>query len=221
MEFRDWEPFYGQILKDFGYSREEDEAAARELAVLLSVKDLCDQVCLAGLFGNSATIVAGPPLSGQGLARLLNGTILSVGVGTALLMAEGIVPDILVTDLDGDVGIDLEANRKGAVIVVHAHGDNRPELQRYVPQIKGRMVPTTQSSPFGPVHDFGGFTDGDRALALASHFGARDIRLIGFDLHHPRPKQGTSPETKAKKLLWAERLIGQMTSRMELAIEFL
>src|SRR2546426_11429625 len=31
MEFEAWEPFYEEILKDFGFSREKDEAVAVEL----------------------------------------------------------------------------------------------------------------------------------------------------------------------------------------------
>jgi uncharacterized Rossmann fold enzyme len=49
MEFRDWEPVYERIVRDFGYSREEDEMAARELAVLALDKPLCDDVCLTNV----------------------------------------------------------------------------------------------------------------------------------------------------------------------------
>jgi 2-amino-4-hydroxy-6-hydroxymethyldihydropteridine diphosphokinase len=220
MEFLEWEPVYERILSDFGYSRAADEEAARELALLAASKEICDDACLSGMFGTCATVVAGPPLAGQGMAGLLKGVTLSVGIGTALLMRQGKVPDLVVTDLDGDVATDLDANRRGAVIVVHAHGDNIPALRRFVPSIEGVMVPTTQSAPFGIVRDFGGFTDGDRAVAVASHFGVRNIRLIGFDLRHPRPKNGTSPEIKAKKLGWAERIIGQLELGKGLGIEY-
>jgi uncharacterized Rossmann fold enzyme len=167
----------------------------------------CDLVCLTGMFGKCATVVAGQPLSSGKLPELLKGTVLSVGTGTGLLLHEGIVPDFVVTDLDGDVQTDLEANEKGAVLVLHAHGDNITAIRRFVPTVTGRVVLTTQSTPFGDVHDFGGFTDGDRAVLMAAHFGARNLRLIGFDLSHPRPKAGTSPEIKAKKLRWAGSLI--------------
>ena len=221
MEFLDWEPFYEQILRDFGYSREEDEASARELASLASGKDRCDDVCLTGLFGSYATVVAGPPSLGRNFSELMKGTVLSVGIGTGLMLAEGAIPDLVVTDLDGDVENDLVANEKGAVLVVHAHGDNVPALRKYVPMIRGRTVLTTQSAPFGQVHDFGGFTDGDRAIALAAHFGTKNIRLVGFDLRHPRIKEGTLPEVKARKLKWAERLIAQLKVGYSLHIEYL
>ncbi|HEY3419654.1 MAG TPA: 6-hydroxymethylpterin diphosphokinase MptE-like protein [Methanomassiliicoccales archaeon] len=221
MEFRDWEPVYERILEDFGYSRQDDERAARELASLAMDAPQCDDVCLTGMFGNCASVVAGPPLSGGNLADLLKGTVLSVGTGTALLLDEGKVPDFVVTDLDGDVVSDLMANSRGAVMVVHAHGDNIPAMKSFVPNIKGRVVLTTQSEPFASVRDFGGFTDGDRAVALAVHFGTRNLRLIGFDLHNPRPKAGSSIETKAKKLRWAERIIEQMVMKNGLILEYL
>ena len=40
---------------------------------------------------------------------------------------------------------------------------------------------TTQSAPFGEVHNFGGFTDGDRCVFLADHFAATRIILCGFN----------------------------------------
>jgi 2-amino-4-hydroxy-6-hydroxymethyldihydropteridine diphosphokinase len=221
MEFRDWEPVYERILQEFGYSRAEDERAARELAALASGKQQCDLVCLTGMFGKCATVVAGSLRSGGKISELVKGTVLSVGTGTALLMREGIVPDLVVTDLDGDVQTDLEANEKGAVLVLHAHGDNLPAIRRFVPAVKGRVVLTTQSTPFGDVRDFGGFTDGDRAFSMAAHFGARNIRLIGFDLDHPRPKAGTSPEIKAKKLRWAGLLIDRIVTAYGLNLEYL
>jgi 2-amino-4-hydroxy-6-hydroxymethyldihydropteridine diphosphokinase len=220
MDFRDWEPEYVRILHDFGYSREGDERAAVELASLAADKSQCDEPCLTKIMGKRATVVAGASMSGERLSEQIKGTLLSVGIGTSLLMRENIVPDLVVTDLDGDVATDLEANRRGAVLVVHAHGDNVQALRLYVPLVEGRMVLTTQSIPYGRVHDFGGFTDGDRAVALAAHFGARDIRLIGFDLQHPRPKIGTSPEIKAKKLRWAGRLIDRAVSNYGLNIEY-
>ncbi len=221
MQFRDWEPVYEQILQDFGYSREKDEEAARELAVLASDKSQCDDVCLTGLFGKCATIIAGPSSSGKRLSELTKGTTLSVGIGTAILLGEGIVPDLVVTDLDGDVATDLRANEMGAVLVVHAHGDNIPTLRKYVKSIIGRTVLTTQSTPFDRIRDFGGFTDGDRAIAIAVHFGARNLKLIGFDLHHPRPKDGSSLRTKARKLRWAELIIGKLVEENDLVIEYL
>lgn len=221
MGFKDWEPVYEQIIDDFCYSREEDERAARILSALASDIPQCDDFCLTGMFGSCATIIAGPSKNGGRLTDLLKGTTLTVGIGTALLLDEGTVPDFVVTDLDGDVATDLSANEGGATMVIHAHGDNIEAIRRYIPLVKGCAVLTTQSTPFATVRNFGGFTDGDRAVALAAHFGTHNIRLIGFDLVRPRVKEGSSIVTKAKKLRWAERLIEQLVNKDDLLMEYL
>ena len=67
-------------------------------------------------------------------------------------------------------------------MVVHAHGDNIPLLKHWVPRFTGPLVATTQSTPLPHVHNFGGFTDGDRAVFAADELGAASITLVGFDL---------------------------------------
>ena len=114
------------------------------------------------------------------------------------------------TDLDSSpemLDAQLELNAKGALMVIHAHGDNNPALRKYLPHIKGRVMGTTQTEPEGRLHNFGGFTDGDRAVTMASHFGAAEIALLGFNLTTPVWKEGVDPGTKKKKLRWAERII--------------
>lgn len=69
---------------------------------------------------------------------------------------------------------------------------------------------TTQSVPSSIVFNFGGFTDGDRAVCLARHMGTKNIILEGFNFENPTPKIGTSIEIKAKKLKWAKKIIFDM-----------
>jgi hypothetical protein len=88
-----------------------------------------------------------------------------------------------------------------------------PELGQYGPLFRGRVVMTTQSSPFRQVRNYGGFTDGDRAVVLARHFGAQQIFLLGFDFLHPKPKKGKDPEVKLRKLAWARRIIFDQNPR--------
>ena len=97
---------------------------------------------------------------------------------------------------------------KGAVTAIHAHGDNGDLIRMYAGSFKGRILLTTQSTPENTVYDFGGFTDGDRAVCMAVHFGARRIHLRGFDYDDPMPKDGNDPSVKKRKLAWAERIIG-------------
>jgi len=64
-------------------------------------------------------------------------------------------------------------------MVVHAHGDNSEKL--YLVKGFKNCIGTTQTKPLGNIHNFGGFTDGDRCVFLASHFRARKIILFGMD----------------------------------------
>ena len=119
----------------------------------------------------------------------------------AVLLRRGIVPDVVVSDLDGPFPAILEACQKKAIIVVHAHGDNLDALARYVPQLEN-VIGTCQCRPSGGLYNFGGFTDGDRSVFLAVELGASSIELVGFDFED----QSVTPR-KRKKLAWAKRLI--------------
>ncbi|NHI04633.1 hypothetical protein DYY67_1794 [Candidatus Nitrosotalea sp. TS] len=44
-----------------------------------------------------------------------------------------------------------------------------------------RCIGTTEGKPFDKIKNFGGFTDGDRCVFLARHFGAKRIILFGMD----------------------------------------
>ena len=65
------------------------------------------------------------------------------------------------------------------------------------------------------VADYGGFTDGDRAVCICQEFGVRRIVLRGFDFLHPNPKPGSDPAVKLRKLGWAERIIGLVSETTE------
>ena len=66
------------------------------------------------------------------------------------------------------------------------------------------------------LYNFGGFTDGDRAMFLAIELGAREMVLAGMDFgtvvtKYSRPdidgETGPADEIKTKKLIYAERLL--------------
>lgn len=208
MDFEEWEPIYARIVEEFGFSRQADEEAARALNDLLAKKDAYPLELLRRKLSRGATVCGNAPGLEEELSSAdLSGTIIAAdGATSALMHFVGRVPDIIVTDLDGDVADQLTASAQGAIVVIHAHGDNIDALKRYVPLFQGKIVGTTQSRPFGRLHNFGGFTDGDRAVLMARHFGAT-VRLIGFDFETPRPKEGRDDETKRRKLSWARRLI--------------
>ncbi len=211
MDFRKWEPIYESILKDMGFNREDDERAALILSDMLRNKktdpDLADISRLRGLIEGNAIIVCGnAPVLREDLELIDpdNFVIIAADGATAVLVAEDIIPDIIVTDLDGDVHSEIVANQRGALMVVHAHGDNIDKLEKYVPEFI-RIIGSTQSEPLDNVFNFGGFSDGDRCVYLADEFGASGITLLGFDLDDE-----TVDPVKKKKLEWARYLITQI-----------
>jgi hypothetical protein len=169
--------------------------------------DLISDDDLGELIGPVSTVMgAAACLEDDIASKGIEGTSIVAGSASGRVLALGIVPDILVTDLDGDIAPQLEISSKGAVTLIHAHGDNMDLITRYAPEFEGPVVLTTQSEPSNTVYDFGGFTDGDRAVCMARHFGSR-VRLLGFDFANPYPKPGGDPAFKARKLRWAERII--------------
>jgi len=77
-----------------------------------------------------------------------------------------------------------------------------PLLRHWVPRFPGPVVATTQAAPLPHVYNFGGFTDGDRAVFAADELGASRIALVGFDLDD----KNVDP-LKRGKLVWARKLL--------------
>lgn len=205
MEFSRWEIYYDQILGDFGYSREEDERAARVLSGLLEGRSSSADDLRAMIEGKLVTIAGDAESLGREVDSLA-GVVISADEATSVLLAHDVVPDAFTTDLDGKIEDLVRANLQGAVAIIHAHGDNIDALQEHVGKFEGQVIGTTQAEPSGGILDFGGFTDGDRAVFIADHFGAEEIRLAGFDFENPR-KKDKDLKVKARKLDWAYILI--------------
>ncbi|WP_129116539.1 6-hydroxymethylpterin diphosphokinase MptE-like protein [Halegenticoccus tardaugens] len=201
MKFAEWEPVYESILADFGYSRAADETARDELAALAR---RFDRDRFAGIDGSIVAVVgAGPSLSDE-IDRAVDAEyVFAASTAADALLAAGIDVDLMVTDLDKNVETARELTRAGVPVAAHAHGDNRPAIREWVPRFDlDFTLATTQAEPAGPVVNYGGFTDGDRAAFLADEFGAATLAFVGWDLDDP-----TVGATKAKKLRWAERLL--------------
>ncbi len=207
----EWDPVYEGILADMGYSREEDEASVRVLKAVTCGSDLIDPDDLAGPRWSVTTVLgAASRLEDDVAGHPPEGMVVAAGSATARILALGIVPDAVVTDLDGDVEAQIEASRMGAVTFIHAHGDNADLVRMHAGRFRGPVVLTTQSRPENTVSCFGGFTDGDRAVCIAQEMGARRVVLEGFDFSRPYPKDGSDPAVKLRKLAWAERIIGSL-----------
>ncbi len=208
MHRSEWEPIYAEILEDMGYSREADEDAVRVLRAVTMNLDLRGEEDLAEAVGHEATVFGNSPGLEEDISRTPPiGTFIAAGSAVGRLLQAGIRPDIVVTDLDGDISPQLRSSDNGSLTLIHAHGDNAAAILMYAHRFNGPVVLTTQAAPDAAVFNFGGFTDGDRGVCLARHFGAKRIQLAGFDYGDPMFKEGSDPEVKLKKLGWAERII--------------
>ncbi|KAF5429352.1 hypothetical protein C5S42_01870 [Candidatus Methanomarinus sp.] len=205
MKFNEWEPLYREIINDMGYDPDQDALSARILSeMLFEIKRSASLKTLFELIKDNDVLVCGnAPCLGEDLLKIEPSEycIIAADGATAVLMNAGIVPHIIVTDLDGDIEAQIEANSQGAVMVVHAHGDNIPAINSVVPQL-GNIIGSTQAQPLENVFNFGGFTDGDRCVFLAKEFQASGIMMIGFDFNDP-----DVTDIKKKKLKWAKKLI--------------
>ncbi len=223
MLYQNWEPFYKEIKKDFNLNFKKDQKAAEILNKILKKQKISKEKKLKNLIENNEVIVfgAGPTLKNcikenKNKSFFKKSLKISADGATTALIEENIVPDIIVTDLDGKISDQIKANEKGSLIVIHAHGDNVKKIKEIVPCLTGEVIGTTQVDPknFEYLFNYGGFTDGDRAVYIADHFKAKKIYLIGFDFNNKIGKYSFTKDKqiKKKKLIWCELLIKRLNN---------
>ena len=163
-----------------------------------------------GLDGATVAVVApGPSLDEELPAVDDADRVVAASNAGDSLVASGRRPDLVVTDLDKTPATAARLSRAGTPVAVHAHGDNLPALDRWLPEHDpANVLATTQAAPVGPVVNHGGFTDGDRGAFLADALGAARIEFVGWDLDDP----SVGP-AKAEKLAWARRLLRWLAAR--------
>ncbi|MFB6108868.1 MAG: 6-hydroxymethylpterin diphosphokinase MptE-like protein [Haloplanus sp.] len=207
MEYETWSPVYERILADFGYDRAADERARDVLAGLTRP---FEESRLGSLDGATVAVAgAGPSLADEADAAAAADAVLAASTAVDTLADAGVDADVMVTDLDKNPETARALTRRGVPVAVHAHGDNVPAVERWVPAFDAaHVLPTTQAEPRGPVRNYGGFTDGDRAAFLADAFGADELQFVGWDFEDP-----AVDAEKRKKLAWAERLLAWLERR--------
>ena len=175
-----WKKWYSNILKEFEYDEKKDKEAAIILNSILKRSTINNEIL--NLIKNKTVFVigSGPSLSTAipKLKNLKKSIKIAADSSVKPLVDNGIIPDIVITDLDGDEN-SLKKIATKSIFVVHAHGDNINKL-KFSKKFK-KCIGTTQSKPFSKIQNFGGFTDGDRGVFLANHFGAKKIILFGMD----------------------------------------
>lgn len=217
MNFAEWEPVYEKILADFGFDRAGDERVRDVLADFAESFDL-ERLDVTG----EMVVIAG---AGPSLESALDGmddTVSTSAVFAASTAADrlrevGISVDCMVTDLDKNPETVQELTDHGIPVAVHAHGDNESLVRAVVPGLDHENVlATTQAAPVGPVRNFGGFTDGDRAAFLADHCGADRLKFAGWDFD-----DDSVSAMKRRKLAWAAQLLYWLERRRNERFEVL
>ena len=219
MEFVDWFPYYQGIRQRFGYSTQKDQEAANILSKMIKRKALDKKVLQRKIAGRQILAIgAGPGLERNlGFIKKNAKFIKIVANGAAQVLIERkIKPNIVVTDLDGNPTFLQKAEKMGATMVIHAHGDNIATLRRLVPKFR-HIIGSTQVMPVENVYNFGGFTDGDRCVFLAEEFEAKEIILIGMEFGYPVNKYSREVIRKAdlknEKMKVARRLLEMLAKR--------
>ena len=199
-----WKKRYFSILKELNYSEKKDKESALILDSILKKTDTIKKIRKL-IEGKTIFVIgSGPSLSSAipKLKKLEKSIKIAADSSLKPLVDNGIIPDIIVTDLDGNENAIKKMSKTKSIFVIHAHGDNIEKLQM-VKKMKN-CIGTTQTNPFNKVQNFGGFTDGDRGVFLASYFNAKKIILFGMDFGNQIGKfsntKKSDRETKLKKL---------------------
>ena len=176
-----WKTRYLSILKELKYSEKKDKESSIILDSILKKTKNIEKVEKL-IQGNTVFVIgSGPSLSIAipKLKKLKKSIKIAADSSLKPLIDNGIIPDIIVTDLDGNEDAIKKISKTKSIFVIHAHGDNIEKLQM-VKKMKN-CIGTTQTNPFNKIQNYGGFTDGDRGVFLASHFDAKKIILFGMD----------------------------------------
>ena len=199
-----WGKRYFSILKELNYSEKKDKESALILDSILKKTDTIEKIRKL-IEGKTIFVIgSGPSLSIAipKLKKLKKSIKIAADSSLKPLVDNGIIPDIIVTDLDGNEDTIKKISKTKSIFVIHAHGDNIEKLQM-VKKMKN-CIGTTQTNPFNKIQNFGGFTDGDRGVFLASYFNAKKIILFGMDFGNQIGKfsntKKSDRETKLKKL---------------------
>ncbi|MFW9770298.1 MAG: 6-hydroxymethylpterin diphosphokinase MptE-like protein, partial [Candidatus Thorarchaeota archaeon] len=132
MEWSKWQPIYLDIVQRLELDTSKDREATALLTRILEDTEpqpLLDQ--MQELIDGKSVVVcgAGPSLE-QHVQRLKaedtyeNHVIVAADGAVSVLLEHDVECDVVVTDLDGTLEHLMEMKRRGAILIVHGHGDN-------------------------------------------------------------------------------------------------
>ncbi|OIR22056.1 MAG: hypothetical protein BEU02_00410 [Marine Group III euryarchaeote CG-Epi5] len=193
-----WWPLQEEINSQFGFSKSREEVSSRLISRLYKPRGNLSKL----LSDNPVTIV------GAGITdidKIPQGVLIAADGAVSACLERNLIPDIIVTDLDGNLPEMVWANKKGSKMVVHAHGDNFSRLFEFSSEIQAISLTTTYPSPM--TECWGGFTDGDRSLMMSLAMGSNLVSLVGFNFEKVGNYTGNFSPKKLQKLSWARKVV--------------
>lgn len=204
---------------EYGYSTEKDQNAAEMLSNMIKRKALRVSQIQKKIEGKEILVIgAGPSLEKNIEFIKKNKKYVKIAADgvVEILLNKKIRPDLVVSDLDGNPKYLRMAEKLGAIMVIHAHGDNEDAVTKLVPKLRN-IIGSTQVMPVEKVYNFGGFTDGDRCVFMAEEMGAKSIVLVGMDFTDQTTKYSkgktNNEKIKGRKLKQAKRLLEILSKR--------
>jgi uncharacterized Rossmann fold enzyme len=187
VDWEDWKPTYMKIVQQLSLDPDQDRLATSVLTTILSNSEpnsLLESLRESIEEKNVLVCGAGPSLE-KHLNQIMRNDIDSYTIVVAdgacsALIENQMTCDVVITDLDGDLNDIKRCQKKGAILVIHAHGDNIDAIKKQVPTMLP-VLGSTQVEPTDHVFLWGGFTDGDRATHLVAEYKPKHVVLAGMD----------------------------------------
>jgi len=195
-----WWPLQEEINSQFGFSKSREEVSSRLISRLYKPKGNLSTL----LLHNTVTIIGAGITANETIPV---GVLIAADGAVSACLKRNLIPDIVVTDLDGHLPDMVWANKQGSKIVVHGHGDNLSRLFEFSKEIQPISLTTTYPSPV--TNCWGGFTDGDRALMMSLGMGADIVNLVGFNFETVGAYTGKFSLKKLQKLSWAREIVNK------------
>ncbi|OIR23482.1 MAG: hypothetical protein BEU00_02640 [Marine Group III euryarchaeote CG-Epi3] len=193
-----WWPLQEKINSQFGFSKSREKVSSRLISRLYQPRGNLSELLL-----NKVVTVVGAGIADN--EAIPDNVVIAADGAVSACLERNLIPDIIVTDLDGNLPEMVWANKKGSKLVVHAHGDNLSKLFEFSNEIQAISLTTTY--PSSMTNCWGGFTDGDRSLMMSLGMGANLVNLIGFNFEEIGEYTGKFSPKKLQKLSWARKIV--------------
>ncbi|MFW9962134.1 MAG: 6-hydroxymethylpterin diphosphokinase MptE-like protein [Candidatus Sifarchaeia archaeon] len=188
MRWDDWLPKYLEIVQRLNLDPDTDRESTNLLTSMLKPIDPVPlkKRLIECIMGKHVIVCGAGPSLKRHLESLMENEILAESVivvadgAVSVVLELGLHCDVVVTDLDGNIEHLRKARNNGALLIVHAHGDNIERVKSVVPSL-GDILGSTQVEPTDRAFLWGGFTDGDRACHVVCEYSPKRITLAGMD----------------------------------------